>query len=127
MDSPTEISNHSIRSFEVGDQKINFVLLHNGTEAEFDQYFESVKKVVLQQQAVFGELPRFDYGEYTFLACYMPNASGDGMEHRNSTVLTSTRSLANGGLSGNLGTVSHEFFHCWNVCLLYTSPSPRDS
>ena len=115
MDSPTEISNHSIRSFEVGDQKINFVLLHNGTEAEFDQYFESVKKVVIQQQAVFGELPRFDYGEYTFLACYMPNASGDGMEHRNSTVLTSTRSLANGGLSGNLGTVSHEFFHCWNV------------
>ena len=115
MDSPTEISDHSVRSFDVGDQKVNFALHHNGTEAEFDQYFESVKKVVLQQQAVFGELPRYDYGEYTFLGCYIPNASGDGMEHRNSTILTSTRSLANGGLSGNLGTVSHEFFHCWNV------------
>jgi predicted metalloprotease with PDZ domain len=37
------------------------------------------------------------------------------MEHRNSTILTSTRSLANGGMEGNIGTVSHEFFHAWNV------------
>lgn len=115
MDSPTEVSNHMVRSFDVGDQKVNFALHHNGTEAEFDAYFESVKKVVLQQEAVFGELPKYDYDEYTFLGCYIPNASGDGMEHRNSTIVTSTRSLANGGLSGNLGTVSHEFFHCWNV------------
>ncbi|AXT18780.1 PDZ domain-containing protein [Flavobacteriaceae bacterium AU392] len=115
MDSPTEVSNHSVRSFDVGDQKVNFALHHNGTDAEFDEFFERVKKVVLQQEAVFGELPKYDYGEYTFLGCYIPNASGDGMEHRNSTIVTSTRSLANGGLSGNLGTVSHEFFHCWNV------------
>ena len=110
MDSPTEISNHSVRSFEVDDQKINFVLHHNGTEAELDEYFEKVKKVVLQQEAVFGELPDYDYNEYTFLACYIPNASGDGMEHRNSTILTTTRSLAEGGMDRNIGTVSHEFF-----------------
>lgn len=115
MDSPTEISNHSVRSFDVKGQSINFVLHHNGTEAELDTYFEKVKKVVLQQEAIYGELPKFDYGEYSFLACYVPNASGDGMEHRNSTILTSTRSLANGGMERNLGTVSHEFFHCWNV------------
>lgn len=115
MDSPTEISNHSVRSFKVGDQKINFALHHNGTDAEFDEYFEKVKKTVLQQEAVFGELPTYDYGEYTFLGCYIPNATGDGMEHRNSTIVTSTRSLADGGLTRNLGTVSHEFFHCWNV------------
>jgi len=119
MDSPTELSNHLVRSFEVdsnGEKLTVKLALHNiGTEAEADQYFESVKKVVLQQKAVFGELPKFDYGEYTFLACYVPNASGDGMEHRNSTVLTSTRTLANGGMTGNIGTVSHEFFHAWNV------------
>ena len=115
MDSPTEISNFSMRSFEVNGQTINFVLHHNGTEAELDTYFEKVKKVVLQEEAVFGELPKFDYGTYTFLACYIPNASGDGMEHRNSTILTSTRSLANGGMDDNIGTVAHEFFHCWNV------------
>jgi predicted metalloprotease with PDZ domain len=115
MDSPTEISNHMLRSFKVDDQTIKFALHHNGTEEEFDSYFENVKKVVLQQKAIFGELPSYDYGEYTFLGCYIPNATGDGMEHRNSTIVTSTRSLANGGIDGNIGTVSHEFFHCWNV------------
>ncbi|MBE9488937.1 MAG: M61 family metallopeptidase [Bacteroidetes bacterium] len=115
MDSPTEISNHSVRSFDVDGQTINFVLHHNGTEAELDEYFEKVKKVVRQQKAVFGELPDYDYNAYYFLACYIPNASGDGMEHRNSTILTTTRSLAEGGMDRNIGTVSHEFFHCWNV------------
>ncbi len=115
MDSPTEISNHSVRSFDVDGQTINFVLHHNGTEAELDEYFEKVKKVVRQQEAVFGELPDYDYNAYYFLACYIPNASGDGMEHRNSTILTTTRSLAEGGMDRNIGTVSHEFFHCWNV------------
>ncbi|WP_282030340.1 M61 family metallopeptidase [Winogradskyella eximia] len=114
MDSPTEISDHMVRSFEIDGQKINFALHHNGTAAEFDDYFEKVKKTILQQKAVFGELPTFDYGEYTFLGCYIPNATGDGMEHRNSTIVTSTRSLADGA-DRNLGTVSHEFFHCWNV------------
>jgi predicted metalloprotease with PDZ domain len=115
MDSPTEISNHMLRAFNVEDQAIKFALHHNGTEEEFDRYFENVKKVVLQQKAIFGELPTYDYGEYIFLGCYIPNATGDGMEHRNSTIVTSTRSLANGGIDGNIGTVSHEFFHCWNV------------
>lgn len=115
MDSPTEISNHSIRSFDVDGQTVNFVLHHNGTEAELDEFFEKVKNIVLEQEKVFGELPDYDYGAYYFLACYIPNASGDGMEHRNSTILTTTRSLAEGGMDRNIGTVSHEFFHCWNV------------
>ena len=115
MDSPTEISDYSMRSFKVKNQIINFVLHHNGTEDEFDLYFDKVKKIVLEEEAVFGELPVFDYGNYTFLACYIPQASGDGMEHRNSTILTSTRSLADGGLYQNIGTVAHEFFHSWNV------------
>jgi predicted metalloprotease with PDZ domain len=115
MDSPTEISNFGLREFMVNGQNVRLALHHNGTEEELDTYFEKVKKVVLEQQQVYGELPDFDYGEYTFLACYIPNASGDGMEHRNSTILTSTRSLAEGGMERNIGTVSHEFFHAWNV------------
>lgn len=119
MDSPTEISNFMLREFtEVSNGKpytIRFALHHTGTEAELDTYMESVKKVVQQEKAVYGALPDFDFGQYTFLACYLGHVSGDGMEHRNSTVLTSTRSLQNGGLKGNIGTVSHEFFHSWNV------------
>ena len=115
MDSPTEISNFGLREFMVNGQNVRLALHQNGTEEELDTYFEKVKKVVLEQEKVYGELPSFDYGEYTFLACYIPNASGDGMEHRNSTILTSTRSLADGGMERNIGTVSHEFFHAWNV------------
>ncbi len=115
MDSPIEISDFDLRSFEVDSQTIQLALHHPGSPEEADAYFERVKKVVLAQREVYGELPAFDYGGYTFLACYMPNASGDGMEHRNSTVLTSTRSLADGGMQRNIGTVSHEFFHAWNV------------
>lgn len=114
MDSPMEISNHEMRSYEINGQTIRFALHHNGTPAEFDAYFENTKKIVAQQIAVFGELPTFDYGTYTFLGCYLPHVDGDGMEHRNSTVLTSTRSLAKAA-SRNIGTVSHEFFHAWNV------------
>lgn len=115
MDSPTELSNHMTREFNVDGQTIKLALHDPGTEEEADVYFEKVKKVVLEEKKVFGALPSFDYGSYTFLACYVPNASGDGMEHRNSTILTSTRTLANGGMEGNIGTVSHEFFHSWNV------------
>lgn len=119
MDSPVEISNFSVRQFEMAQngksQTIEFVLHHNGTEAELDTYFEQVKKIALAQNDVFGELPQFDFGKYTFLACYIPNATGDGMEHRNSTVLTARESLGGNGMRSNIGTVSHEFFHIWNV------------
>lgn len=115
MDSPTEISDHKLREFEVNGQTVKLALHDPGTQEEADAYFEKVKKVVLAEKEVYGALPDFDYGNYTFLACYVPNASGDGMEHRNSTILTSTKTLAMGGMDGNIGTVSHEFFHSWNV------------
>jgi len=116
LDSPTEIANYKKRSFKIGAQTINLVLHDDAaSEAEVDAYFESIKTIVPEQTKVFGELPNYDYGEYTFLACYMPNATGDGMEHRNSTVVTSTTSLADGGIKDNIGTIAHEFFHCWNV------------
>ena len=115
MDSPTELSDFSMKEFELDGKNIRFALHHEGTEEEFTEYFNQVKQIVEQEKQVFGELPAYDYGEYTFIACYMPNVSGDGMEHRNSTILTDTESLANGGMKGNIGTVSHEFFHSWNV------------
>ncbi|MCK7589704.1 peptidase M61 [Subsaxibacter sp. CAU 1640] len=116
MDSPVEIANFKKHFFKVKGQTINVILHdHAASEEQFDTYFENVKKLVLEQEQVFGELPRYDYGEYTFLACYMPNATGDGMEHRNSTMIPSTRSLSFGGNEQNIGTVAHEFFHCWNV------------
>lgn len=116
MDSPTEIADFKMKEFTLDGQTIQFVLHDDSATPElFDKYFKNVEAIVKQEKAVFGELPKYDYGKYTFLACYMPNASGDGMEHRNSTILTDTEGLANGGFDNNIGTVSHEYFHSWNV------------
>jgi predicted metalloprotease with PDZ domain len=118
MDSPTELSDFSMNSWTVaGDTAaytIRLALHHNGTVQQFNEYTNMAKKVVAEQIAVYGEPPAFDYGTYTFIADYLPYVFGDGMEHRNSTILTSTRSLEDGAMR-NLGTLSHEFFHAWNV------------
>ncbi|MBX0335234.1 PDZ domain-containing protein [Pontibacter sp. HSC-14F20] len=118
MDSPTELSDFSFAEWKVQDgtksQTIQVAMHHPATQTAFDSYVASTKKIVAEQQAVYGDLPDFDFGRYTFIACYMPQAVGDGMEHRNSTILTSSRSL-NNFTSALLGTVSHEFFHAWNV------------
>ena len=44
MDSPTEISNFTLKSFDMDGQTIQMALHHNGTEEEADTYFEKVKK-----------------------------------------------------------------------------------
>ena len=119
MDSPTEISNFTLRQFEEQSNgktyAFRIALHHLGREQEADEYLAGVKKIVGQEIAVMGALPDFDFGTYTFLGCYMPQASGDGMEHRNSTYVIGSVPLTGDGMLGALSTVSHEFFHCWNV------------
>lgn len=114
LDSPTEVSAFWERSWEADGRTIRVALHHDGTEAEAEAYAAAVARIVDASKAIYGELPDFDFGSYTFLACYLPWVAGDGMEHRNSTVLTSTGSLAQ-NMTGLLGTVAHEFFHSWSV------------
>jgi predicted metalloprotease with PDZ domain len=75
---------------------------------------KDVAQVVRQEGEVFGEYPEYEPGYYTFLADYLPYSTGDGMEHRNSTVMTSPGSIRSSRQS-LLDTVAHEFFHSWNV------------
>ena len=56
-----------------------------------------VEKIVREAGGVFGELPDFDTGTYTFLGDYVPWGGGDGMEHRNSTVVAAPASLRTAG------------------------------
>ncbi len=118
MDSPVEISAHVVREWQVDDagtpRTIRIALHHAGTDAEADEFAARARRVVDAQIAVFGDVPDFENGAYTFLADYLPHVSGDGMEHRNSTIITSTRGLAEANY-GQIGTLSHEFFHAWNV------------
>ncbi|HEX2092901.1 MAG TPA: PDZ domain-containing protein [Longimicrobiaceae bacterium] len=120
MDSPVELSAHDLRSWQVSSSgktyTIRLAVHHAGTPAQLDTFADMARRVVAEEIAAMGEAPDFDYGTYTFLADYLPQVAGDGMEHRNSTVVTSTRPLATPvGRLGNLGTISHEFFHAWNV------------
>jgi predicted metalloprotease with PDZ domain len=118
MDSPTELSRFTLREWTVHSGPdawpVRLALHHLGTEKQADSFTVLLRQVIDQHIRVFGETPRFDVGSYTFIADYLPWASGDGMEHRNSTILTSASSLAS-NMIGLLGTASHEFFHCWNV------------
>jgi predicted metalloprotease with PDZ domain len=114
MDSPSEFSPLAMRQFSVGGRTFRFALHHTGTDAELDSYVKDVEKIVRVEGEIFGEYPAYEPGTYTFLADYLPYANGDGMEHRNSTVMTASASIANGRLR-LLDTVAHEFFHCWNV------------
>src|SRR5207244_4304396 len=118
MDSPTELSAFTERSWQVTSNghtyTIRLALHHQGTDAAADSFVSMAKRVVDQEIAVFGETPAYDPGSYTFIADYLPWVTGDGMEHRNSTILASTRSLADAS-RGLLGTLAHEFFHSWNM------------
>ena len=114
MDSPTELSEFMLREWTEAGQTYRLAIHHEGTEADADRFVEKVKKVVRSHIGIFGEPPRYDFGSYTFIADYMPQASGDGMEHRNSTIITDPRSLYRAD-DEQLDTLSHEFFHSWNV------------
>jgi predicted metalloprotease with PDZ domain len=121
MDSPTELSDYALRSFTVrnpdGKQfTINTTVHSEGDAAAIDEYAAGAEKIVNEAAAVFGEFPAFDTGNYTFLGDYVPWGGGDGMEHRNSTVVASPVSFRDPqNVRRALGTVSHEFFHAWNV------------
>jgi predicted metalloprotease with PDZ domain len=121
MDSPTEFGAFALRTFSVPNASgpaptFRIALHHDGTDAEADALARDAEKIVREEMAVFGEFPQYENNTYTFLADYLPWASGDGMEHRNSTVLSSGGALRNPEQRSNLvGTVAHEFFHSWNM------------
>lgn len=114
MDSPAEIGPHALPEWTIGAARFRLALHNRGTSEEAAAYARMCEAVVLEEQGVFGAFPKFDNGVYTFLVDYLPYASGDGMEHRDSTVITSQRDLSDSA-SQLIGTVSHEFFHSWNV------------
>jgi len=118
MDSPTVIAPMTWYAWDIsdGDRVIPYriALRHQGTDEEGAAFARNVERIVRAQHRVFGEMPHYDNGSYTFIVGYTPWVHGDGMEHRNSTMVTSTNPLAPDGLA-NLGTMSHEFFHQWNV------------
>ena len=122
MDSPIEFGRIVWRTFEAPVPSgaatpaptIRIALHHLGTDTEADAFASGTRQIVEEARQVFGEFPPYEGNTYTVLADYLPSARNDGMEHRNSTVLTSERTLATAPVK-LLDTVAHEFFHGWNV------------
>jgi len=118
MDSPTELSDFAMREWQVagpaGTQTVRLAVHHQGSAADMDRFAAMTRKVIEQHFAVFGGPPRYDFGRYTFIADYLPWADGDGMEHRNSTIIVDRRGLAEARF-GQIQTLAHEFTHAWNV------------
>ena len=118
MDSPSELSAFALRAFSVPDglrrPTFRIAAHHEGADRELNALTRDVETIVREARRVFGEFAPFDNGTYTFIADYLPWANGDGMEHRNSAIVTSATSLQT-NREGILGTISHEFFHSWNI------------
>lgn len=122
MDSPFEASAFASRTFEVPARDANReaqtfrVAMHIvAADPDIDAYVADLRRIVAEEQAVFGELPDFEPGAYTLIGDYVPGASYDGMEHRNSCVLSSGRATLPKSRAGMLGEAAHEIFHLWNV------------
>ncbi|MFC0516627.1 M61 family metallopeptidase [Mucilaginibacter angelicae] len=120
MDSPTELSNYNVSSWEVINtdgkkEKINLAMHSDDSQAVIDNFGKMIQKLVFEEKAVFGELPTYDFGEYTFVSDVNPAVSGDGMEHRNSTSITIPAPKVEGFENNLMGVYAHEYFHSWNV------------
>ncbi len=123
MDSPTELSDFDLRTFTVSDREdggpgptFRVAIHHDSAPESVEPFVASVEAIVREMVTVFGEFPSFDTGTYTFIADYLRAASGDAMEHRNSTFLTAAGRIDTPDQRvGLLQSAAHEFFHAWNV------------
>ncbi len=118
MDSPVKIGDLKVKEWTIAnkDQKkynISFALEADGSDSLVTSFAQKIERITQESQQVFGELPAFDYGQYVFIASINPYVKGDGMEHRNSTVIANPTAFT--GSDNFLNVFAHEFFHAWNV------------
>lgn len=118
MDSPTKIGDLTFRQWSVRNAtgkafNMRIALESNVTDEQADDLAGKVKRIVEEARMVFGEFPDYDYGSYTFIASVNPFVQGDGMEHRNSTMISVPMPTFNA--NAVLDVFSHEYFHNWNV------------
>lgn len=114
MDSPVELSAFNLQEWTIDGRRFRLTLHDRGSEQDAAGFAKMCENVVLEAAGVFGKLPEYDHGSYTFLVDTLPYVFGDGMEHRDSTVITVPLALHD-NQKKVLGAVSHEFLHSWNV------------
>ena len=112
LDCPIYAGNPNVHEFVV-DGKSHY-LVNEGENGVWDgpRSAKDVEAIVKAARALWGQLP---YDKYIFFN--LLTESGGGLEHKNSTVLMSSRwnTRTRPAYLGWLDLVSHEFFHAWNV------------
>jgi predicted metalloprotease with PDZ domain len=116
IDTPTEIApDWTDDEFQVDGKKYRVVVHSFGNEGgKRAALVRDIERIVRAETLMWGR-PEFE--SYTFLIHFAADDhSGDGMEHLTSTQIIQPSALADPGTyEETLDTVSHEFFHVWNV------------
>lgn len=116
IDTPTEIAaKWSREDFQLDGKNYHVVVHSFGDEGgKRAALVRDIERIVRAETALWGP-PDFD--SYTFLIHFAADdVSGDGMEHLTSTQIIEPGALSESGVyEETLSTVSHEFFHVWNV------------
>lgn len=118
MDSPIEVAPLRERRWTASEPGANYVvrmMVHSpDPDKDVDQFAAMAERVYRAETAMWGDIPNYDGGTYSFLADYEPYASSDGMEHRNSTYIPNSKTLTQ-DKSDHIEALAHELFHSWNV------------
>lgn len=117
VDTPTEVAPAAelmLDSF-VADNRFYRVMVHHNGPAPAgtrERFVRDVENVVRYQNSVFGAPP---LDQFTFIV-NIGFPGGDGMEHLYSTQVQNARAWTDTAkLLPGLTTVSHEYFHVWNM------------
>ena len=123
MDSPTELSDYTLRSFKVRNPDGKEFTIRDGRPSRRRPTPTSTstppgaEKIVNEAAAVFGEFPdvrhRHLHVPRRLRAVGRRRRHGASQQHGGRVADVVQESA--GTSRGALGTVSHEFFHCWNV------------
>jgi len=118
MDSPTKIGDllwkeWTLKNTNGKSYRFRLAMEAKASDSTATAFARKVQTITEEAQAIYGEVPAYDYGTYTFIASINPWVKGDGMEHRNSTMISIPGNFD--GSNYLLDVFSHEFFHCWNV------------
>ena len=112
VDSPIIIGNPVTREFTVDGKRHVVVFEGDTVMIDADKVVADVRKIVAAAKGVMGSLP---YPHYHFLS--MVTESGGALEHKNSYLGMTNRfaTRTHSAYLSFLSTLSHEYFHAWNV------------
>jgi predicted metalloprotease with PDZ domain len=113
IDAPAFIGEFKVLDFETGGARHYLVFSKRDVSMSAPQVLADIQDIVEQSMTIFGKLP---YKEYFFLFKVQRQAT-NSVEHLNSTHITVGENdfVAQSSYRQFLATVSHEYFHLWNV------------